>query len=153
MTRLAKMHKAMGQKDVIVCPRIQKKLDREKDKAYKCVVYLSSINVFQVKDLDDVCVDLVNKRCTCRKWDLTGIPCYHACAVAGFIRKNAEEFVNDYYTKKMYMKSYALAIPPLPSDRYWPPIDFPLNPPPIKISPGRTKKNRKKDPHEDPKRP
>ncbi|KAK1411785.1 hypothetical protein QVD17_32525 [Tagetes erecta] len=153
MTRLVHMHKQMNGKNVIVCPRIQLKLDREKDMAYKCDVLPSSYNVFQVKDIDDVTVDLVKRTCTCRKWDLTGIPCYHVCAVTGFLHKPVEDFVHFYYTKEMYMKSYEFSIPPLPSERYWPVVDYPLDPPPIKIGPGRPKKNRKKDPHEDPKRP
>ncbi|KAD4981818.1 hypothetical protein E3N88_18489 [Mikania micrantha] len=75
------------------------------------------------------------------------------CAVAGFLGKNAEEFVDECYHKETYMKSYEWTIPPLPSEKYWPVVNCPLNPPPIKVAPGRPKKNRKRDPHEDPKKP
>ncbi|KAJ8444870.1 hypothetical protein Cgig2_029801 [Carnegiea gigantea] len=37
-------------------------------------------------------------------------------------------------------------------ERHWPQHDFPLDPPPITIGPGRLKKNRRRDPHEDPKK-
>ncbi|KAK9072120.1 hypothetical protein SSX86_008552 [Deinandra increscens subsp. villosa] len=67
--------------------------------------------------------------------------------------RNAEEFVHEYYTKEMYMKAYEFTIPPLPSEKFWPRVDLPLDPPPIKVQLGRPKKNRKKDPHEDPKKP
>ncbi|XP_022033043.1 uncharacterized protein LOC110934163 [Helianthus annuus] len=149
MTRLVTKFNDMSSKNVVVCPRVQrKKLDKDKDKAYTCTVYPSSRTLFQVKSFDDVSVDISNKTCTCRKWDLTGIPCHHMCAVAAFLRRESEEFVNSYLTKEMYLKAYEYTIPPLPSEKYWPTVELPLDPPPVKIGPGRPKKNRKKDPHE-----
>ncbi|XP_076897044.1 uncharacterized protein LOC143550236 [Bidens hawaiensis] len=91
MTRIITKHSQMLAKDVVVCPRIQTKLDRGKKWAYKCTVFPSAYNVFQVKDFaDDLAVDLNNRTCSCRKWDL---------AVAGFLGINAEEFVHDCYLK------------------------------------------------------
>ncbi|XP_022007672.1 uncharacterized protein LOC110906924 [Helianthus annuus] len=121
--------------------------------AYRCEVYPSSYHVFQVRDFDDVSVDLDNRTYTCRKWDLRGYPCKHVCAVAGFLHKNAEEYVDVCYHKDTYMKDYEFSIPPIPSERYWPKIHHPMDPPPIRSQPGRPKKNRKRDPQEDPKRP
>ncbi|KAK9048569.1 hypothetical protein SSX86_032465 [Deinandra increscens subsp. villosa] len=153
MTRLVNKEREMVNKNFIVCPRVQKKLDKEKAKAYKCNISPSTKVLFQVKELDEVCVDIEKKTCTCRKWNLTGIPCFHACAVYGFLQLPVEEYVDHYYSKEMYLKAYENYIPPLPSEKYWPQVDLPLDPPPIKIGPGRPKKNRKKDPHEDPKKP
>ncbi|XP_076889362.1 uncharacterized protein LOC143540095 [Bidens hawaiensis] len=145
MTRIITKHSEMLAEDVVVCPRIQKKLDRAKKWAHKCAVFPSAYNVFQVKDFaDDLAVDLNNRICLCRKWDLT---------VAGFLRRNAEQFVSDCYLKDTYLRSNSYTIPPLPSERYWPKVDYPLDPPPIKSQPGRPKTKRKKDPHEDPKNP
>ncbi|XP_076919076.1 uncharacterized protein LOC143579744 [Bidens hawaiensis] len=120
-------------------------IDIGKKWAHKCTVFPSAYNVFQVKDFaDDLAVDLNNRTCSCRKWNL---------AVAGFLGRNAEEFVHDCYLKEAYLRSYSYTIPPLPSERYWPRVDYPLDPPPIKSQPGRPKTKRKKDPHEDPKKP
>ncbi|XP_022032591.1 uncharacterized protein LOC110933689 [Helianthus annuus] len=143
----------MEAKDVLICPNIQEKLDFSKDAAFRCEVYPSSYQVFQVKDVDDVKVDLENKTCTCRKWQLRGYPCKHVCAVAGFLHKNAEDYVDPCYHKETYMRTYEYSIPPLPSEKFWPKVDYPMDPPPIKKAPGRPKKNRKRDPHEDPKKP
>ncbi|XP_076924067.1 uncharacterized protein LOC143586392 [Bidens hawaiensis] len=75
MTRIITKHSEMLAEDVVVCPRIQKKLDRAKKWAHKCTVFPSAYNVFQVKDFaDDLAVDLNNRTCSCRKWDLTGLP-------------------------------------------------------------------------------
>lgn len=45
------------------------------------------------------------------------------------------------------------SIPPLEGERYWPRVVSHIEPPPIKIGPGRPRKNRRKDPFEDPKKP
>ena len=153
MSRLVTKRTEMSARDVVICPKIQEKLDFSKQAAYRCEVYPSSYHVFQVRDFDDVSVDLDNRTCTCRKWDLRGYPCKHVCAVAGFLHKNAEEYVDVCYHKDTYMKAYEFSIPPIPSERYWPKIHHPMDPPPIRSQPGRPKKNRKRDPHEDPKRP
>ncbi|XP_076957097.1 uncharacterized protein LOC143632464 [Bidens hawaiensis] len=153
MSRLTTRHTQMLNKDVVVCPRAQIKLDKQKTWAHKCRVYPSSPTVFQVSDYDDVSVDLGNKTCTCRIWELSGILCKHVCAVAGFIGNNSEQFVHDSYLKEQYLRSYEFTVPPLPSKKYWPFVDYPLDPPSVKAMPGRPKKNIKKDPHEDPKRP
>ncbi|XP_076883263.1 uncharacterized protein LOC143531979 [Bidens hawaiensis] len=153
MTRLTTRYTEMLQKDVFVCPRVQKKLDKEKSWAHKCKVYPSSPTVFQDSDWDDVSVDIGNKTCTCKMWELSGIPCKHVCALAGFMKRNSEEFAHESFLKEKYLKSYQFTIPPLPSEKYWPIVDYPIDPPPIKAMPGRPKNNRKRDPHEDPKRP
>ncbi|KAK1424070.1 hypothetical protein QVD17_19382 [Tagetes erecta] len=75
---------------------------------------------------------------------------YVVAHVAGFLNKNVE-YVNEYYHKEQYMKSYAFTIPLFPSEKYWPVVDYPLDPPPIKAQPSRPKKNMKRDPHENPK--
>ncbi|KAK9075525.1 hypothetical protein SSX86_003849 [Deinandra increscens subsp. villosa] len=152
MKRLARTHQEILVKDFIVYPRIQMKLEKEKSWAYKCEVFPSYVNVFQVWIFDDVTVDLVNRTCTCKQWDLTGIPCKHVCAAVSFKREQVEDYVAKCFTKDFYMKAYEYTIPPLPSQKFWPNIECPLDPPPIKVQPGRPKKNRRRDPHEDPKK-
>ncbi|XP_076898291.1 uncharacterized protein LOC143551832 [Bidens hawaiensis] len=112
---------------------------------------MQSKDVIVRDNYDDVSMDLSNRTCTCRKWDLIGILCGHVCVVAGFSHKNVEEFVDVSYLKETYMRCYEFSIPPFPSERYWTVVDYPLDPPPIKAASGQPKKNRKRDPHEDPK--
>ncbi|XP_076941190.1 uncharacterized protein LOC143610664 [Bidens hawaiensis] len=71
--------------------------------------------------------------------------------LAGFMKRNSEEFVHESFLKEKHLKSYQFTIPPLPSEKYWPIVDYPIDPPPVKAMPGRPKKNIKRDPHEDPK--
>ncbi|XP_076902623.1 uncharacterized protein LOC143557434 [Bidens hawaiensis] len=136
MTRLTTRYTEMLQKDVFVCPRVQTKLDKEKSWAHKCKVFPSYPTVFQVSDWDDVSVDIGNKTCTCKRWELSGIPCKHVRAVAGFMKRNSEEFVHESFLKEKYLKAYQFTIPPLPDEKYWPIVDYPLDPPPVKAMPG-----------------
>ncbi|KAL2930621.1 Antiviral helicase SKI2 [Bienertia sinuspersici] len=154
MQRLAVKKKEMQRSVSIICPRIEEKLEKAKKDAAECNVVPSSATVFQVSHkMDILSVDLEARSCTCRRWDLTGIPCCHAVSSIFFCHRNAEDYVAHWYTKDTYARSYTVSIPPCVGDRHWPKVDLPLNPPPIKIGPGRPRKNRIKDPFENPKKP
>ncbi|KAL2925707.1 AT-hook motif nuclear-localized protein 27 [Bienertia sinuspersici] len=154
MQRLVKKREEMDKHNSAICPRIHVKLEKEKEEASKCDVLPSTATLFQVNHyLDSMTVNLEEKTCTCRKWDLTGIPCCHAIAAIYFCHREAEEYVHDYYKKETYLKAYSGSIPPVEGERHWPKVGLQLDPPPIKIGPGRPRKNRRKDPFEDPKRP
>ncbi|XP_021743971.1 uncharacterized protein LOC110710015 [Chenopodium quinoa] len=135
-----------------ICPRVRIKLNKEKALAAECTIIPSTITLFQVSyKLDTVTVDLVNKSCTCGKWDLLGVPCCHACACIFFIHEEPEKYVDACYKTETYLKIYSASIPPCVGERYWPKVDLPIDPPPIKIGPGRPRRNRRKTPHEHPK--
>ncbi|KAL2928614.1 RAP domain-containing protein chloroplastic, partial [Bienertia sinuspersici] len=154
MQRLAMKNMEMEKTTTLICPRIQAKLEKAKKESAECNVVPSTRTIFQVSQkMDVVSVDLEARTCTCRVWDLTGIPCSHAISCIFFCHKNAENYVSHWYTKETYARSYAVSIPPCVGERHWPKVDLPLIPPPIKIGPGRPRKNRIKDPFEDPKKP
>ncbi|XP_057548298.1 uncharacterized protein LOC130826745 [Amaranthus tricolor] len=138
----------------LLCPKVQKTLDSEKQEAAKCNVIPSTSTRFLVAYCMDVLeVDIENRTCTCKKWDLRGIPCCHAVASIFYLYKEVESFVDQCYTREAYLRAYEGNINPCIGERHWPKIDKPIDPPPIKIGPGRPRKNRIKDPHEDLKKP
>ncbi|XP_021774243.1 uncharacterized protein LOC110738175 [Chenopodium quinoa] len=154
MQMLVKKRQEMTKCTTALCPRIQNKLNKEKDKAAYCNVYPSSETLFNVShNMDQLVVNLEDRRCSCRKWDMLGIPYCHACACIFFLNQEVEDFVDPCYTRENYLKAYAGSIPPIEGERYWPKVSCPLAPPPIKIGPGRSRKNRIKDPFENPKKP
>lgn len=137
-----------------ICPRVQARLDKEKSEASNCCVIPSTLTRFQVSYYyDNLEVDLDNKTCTCRKWDVSGIPCRHVIACLFYLHKEPEDYVDVCYTKEAYVRAYSGSINPCTGERHWPKVDLALDPPPIKIGPGRPRKNRFKSPFEDPKRP
>jgi hypothetical protein len=46
-------------------------------------------------------------------------PCVHACAAIRQSCKNAEDYVDEYYTLEMYKKVYDPVIYPMPNEEQW----------------------------------
>ena len=46
-------------------------------------------------------VDIMNRTCTCRGWEMLGIPCEHVVAVIVSIGQNVTDFVDDCYKYPM----------------------------------------------------
>ncbi|XP_021743215.1 uncharacterized protein LOC110709312 [Chenopodium quinoa] len=131
MQRVVKKRTEMEKSASILCPRIQSKLEKEKTKAAECDVMPSSQTKFNVRYiLDMLTVDLQAKSCTCKKWNMTGIPCCHAVACIFFKNQEAELYVDECFRKEVYLTAYAGAIPPLEGDRHWPRVKCNVDPPP-----------------------
>ncbi|XP_074283786.1 uncharacterized protein LOC141608324 [Silene latifolia] len=119
MERLAPRKPRWERKSLQRCPRVQDKLEEEKELAAAYKVLPSSTTLFQVKHgIDEVKVDLVKRTCTCKKWDLTGIPCSHAVAAIFDRHGQAEDYVYDMYKKEAYMNAYNGSIAPCPGQRH-----------------------------------
>ena len=107
-----------------LCPKVQAMLDKEKEEASNCIVLLSTTTIFQVAHHIDVLeVDIEKRTCTCRKWDLKGIPCCHAIASINYLHKDVESFVDECYTKAEYTRAYTGSIAPCIGERHWPKIE------------------------------
>nr|GMC86565.1 uncharacterized protein LOC109168401 [Ipomoea batatas] len=132
-----------------LCPKISKLLEEAKDRSARYSTYKSQDNLYQVDDHNFKAfkVDLALKQCSCRGWDLTGIPCSHAVAAIRKQRGSAEDYVHQCYTVDTYLKAYEPAILPIQSAYLWEKVDLPAPiPPKYKAQPGRPKKKRKIDP-------
>ncbi|KAL2523865.1 Uncharacterized protein Adt_08919 [Abeliophyllum distichum] len=64
-----------------LCPKIYVKLATNVDVAAGSIVDWSGGAQWYIQSRDgEYVVDLESRTCTCKKWDLTGIPCAHGCA-------------------------------------------------------------------------
>ena len=94
-------------------------------------------------------MDLEKRTCTCRKWEITGIPCCHAISCIFFNREAAEKYTNDCYKASTYKACYGPIIDPINDQNMWTPTGLPLMQPLIKRRPtGRPKKKRAREPNE-----
>ena len=50
-------------------------------------------------------VDIINRTCTYRGWQMLGIPCEHVAAAIIFIGQNITNFINDYYNDDGLVRS------------------------------------------------
>ncbi|XP_062080910.1 uncharacterized protein LOC133785708 [Humulus lupulus] len=96
-------------------------------------------------------VDLEFRTCTCRRFQLSGLPCGHARATIWFMGGNVFDYVHGFYKKESLQKAYEQSVHPMPSPDMWPQTGLnPIDPPPETKLPGRPKKARRRETDEPP---
>lgn len=141
-----------------ICPNIRKKLEKLKHESRFCQASLGIDGSFEVKNLisrDRFIVSLESKKCTCRLWDITGIPCTHGLSAIYFMRHDPADYVHPCFTTEVYKKAYSFGMQAVHGERMWPKgVGYPVQPPLIRKMPGRPKKKRRRDADEiDPQNP
>ena len=85
-------------------------------------------------------VNLENKTCSCREFELDHYPCVHAAAACRFRNISFYLFCSEYYTVSAWRDCYAPTIYPLDDRRLWqaPPeiTDRVVLPPNVRRAPG-----------------
>ncbi|KAL5797313.1 hypothetical protein ACOSQ2_002133 [Xanthoceras sorbifolium] len=77
--------------------------------------YHETIDTFNKKML----VNLKEKTCNCRLWEISGIPCEHALAAFSFNRQFTHESVHWYYSNEALKLTYGGNINPVPEEALW----------------------------------
>ncbi|KAK1293187.1 hypothetical protein QJS10_CPB17g02626 [Acorus calamus] len=57
--------------------------------------------------------------CSCRDWQLHGIPCSHAIAAVLSCRKDVYEFTDEWFTVAKYRETYSKVLHPIPDKGDW----------------------------------
>lgn len=69
---------------------------------------------------DQYVVDLDRHTCSCKKWDLSGIPCPHGIATVHYkCGKPVEEYVISRYRATTYLRTYDNLIQPINGPNLW----------------------------------
>ncbi|PPD92806.1 hypothetical protein GOBAR_DD10238 [Gossypium barbadense] len=149
MTRLVSMREAAEKYPGPLCPRIQKKLSK---------IVSQSNNIWPIYAGNEKygvdcglgnkhVVDLFNSSCSCRKWDLSGIPCKHVVSCMQLLAVSPETYVNTCYTVTTQLNIYSHLINPVKGPMQWEHVrDMePIIPPIIRMPPGRPKQTRRKE--------
>ena len=84
----------------IICPQILLKPEKNKDKAVECIAIKSDEFHYLIEDihLRLFSVDLKERTCPCKRWDLTGIPCNNSITTICVKKDEPKKYVHDYYT-------------------------------------------------------
>ena len=96
-------------------------------------------------------VDMQKKSCTCRRWDLTGLPCPHALVSIHENSDKVEDYVNVYYKVETFKNVYSYFINPTNLEDHWPDVmngGEVLPPNIVKKKRGRKPKLRRKEAEE-----
>ncbi|KAL4304221.1 hypothetical protein GQ457_10G018050 [Hibiscus cannabinus] len=128
----------------LFCPKICAKLEQNKEMSAYCHVRWNGAQGFEVVCSGDVLVvNLEHWSCSCRTWDLTGIPCAHAIAAILWKKDDVNDYVYRGYKKEMYQMLYSHVLPAVPSEKFWVKTKMgPIDPPLPRKMPGRPKRNR-----------
>ena len=103
-----------------ITPHYAEKLELMKKYSRDCVPKRSDDGLWQVKSGDNThAVNLDMYTCSCRKWDLTGLPCNHAVAAIYAARMHPEDFVSEFFKKPMYSTSYRPIFYPVEGEHGW----------------------------------
>lgn len=154
MKRIVNVLGVIDKSDGPLTPGATKLLESVKKDASKYTVIWNGGDKYQVSGPwgDQTVVDLKAKDCSCRRWELTGIPCKHAVASIWNATLNGqnvgipEDWVNPVYRLDTWKSVYSFKVNPVNGMGMWVKTDVPtrLLPPKHHNQVGRPKKKRRK---------
>lgn len=81
-----------------ITPTYAEKLEEAKKWSREVTAKQSDKGLWQVSSVTRNCaVNLDARTCTCRKWDVTGIPCHHAVSAMMKVRQHPEDYVDHFF--------------------------------------------------------
>jgi hypothetical protein len=94
-----------------ICPNIKKKVEKNMELASNIFASGAGEGIFSTEDGGTyIIIELVGKSCTCNRWDLSGIPCPHACAICRGEEIDPLTLVDKCYSLEMFKKVYGRTI-------------------------------------------
>lgn len=150
MQRLVVMSDKARELGDAITPSVRKEIEHKKKFLTYWEVYVSGYKEFEVRKLNEgYGVNLETHKCTCRLWDLTGIPCIHAIATYGYLKQDPADGVSKWLTKEAWQNTYAFFIKPVGGQSMWAKSTLPPPMPPKKRKmPCRPKLKRIRHPSE-----
>jgi hypothetical protein len=136
--------------DGLILPHIMKKLNamtRELNlEVVECSEEVAEVTALGGSGFRFV-VNLQERTCSCRQWQVSGLPCKHALAfITSLSDAHIKNYVDSYYSIEKFRAAYAELIPAMPDKSQWPESDhgFFMHPPLLKATAGRPKTERYK---------
>lgn len=153
MKRIQKKRSMMLRSEEQYCPKIRKKLEKAKQLSWYYRADWAGGDKYQVIGEDgQYVVDKREQSCTCRRWQLTGIPCHHAISSMNANNEDPEMFMHSCYKVETFLKIYSHFLEPTNGKQMWPQSDMPpiLPPPAVNLKRGKRCLLRRREAHEAP---
>ncbi|XBI93094.1 hypothetical protein VPH35_030022 [Triticum aestivum] len=135
---------------LLILPHIMKKLNA-KSRELNLEVVESSEEVAEVTQLGGsgfrFVVNLHDNTCSCRQWQVSGLPCKHALAfITSPVNAHIQNYVDSYYSIDKFRAAYGQLIPAMCDKTQWPESNhgFFMHPPLLKAVAGRPQTERHK---------
>ncbi|GJS78118.1 pentatricopeptide repeat-containing protein [Tanacetum coccineum] len=151
LERMNTMRKLLESWSEDICPNIQKRLEVTKDQHRFWDVIPIGGNLFEVRNgFQAFRFDEEHRTCTCRLWQLLGLPCAHAIAVIFKLNRRVEDYVPGCFRKQSFYFAYHQYLTPVGGMDFWPDSNemSRVLPPKPKKMPGRPRKKRIRAAHE-----
>ncbi|XVF64368.1 hypothetical protein PTKIN_Ptkin09bG0164000 [Pterospermum kingtungense] len=124
-------------------PLIKDKFDKIKSEAVKWRVTWNGEKGYEVsRGRFKYTINLRQKLCSCRLWQISRIPCVHATCVIWHDGGDPDKYLHKWYNTNTYMKAYENALQPINGANEWKKCGLDTILPPLvpKKSTGRPKK-------------
>ncbi|KAI3727481.1 hypothetical protein L6452_16097 [Arctium lappa] len=154
MKKIVTVQRVISKCDGPLTPAATKLLSIIKTEAVQYTVLWNGRNKYEVNGpwQDQCVVDVEERSCSCRRWELIGMPCKHAVATIWFMALNGvdvglpENWVHKCYWLDTWMNVYSFKMAPINGPTLWPKSNCPttLTPPTHHVQVGRPKKKRKR---------
>ncbi|KAJ0623608.1 putative Zinc finger, SWIM-type [Helianthus annuus] len=132
MTRIANVKKVQEKLNGPLTPDVEGVFSDIKEAASQMNVLMVDSLKYQVSGSKSQCVVNVDlKTCSCRKWDLTAMPCKHAVAAIWDMSRNGigvgipENWVSKVYWLDTWKEAYKHVIEPITRPDMWTPSECP----------------------------
>ncbi|XP_078430587.1 uncharacterized protein LOC144702426 isoform X2 [Wolffia australiana] len=120
MQRIVKKREVASDTIDQLCPRIRKLVEGNKLKFRTCSLRHAGEFQFEVTDFGNrFVVDIRSRSCSCRYWNIRGIPCSHAITCIHWMKQDPVSFVTDWLKKDVYKRAYRNGIRPLNGRSLW----------------------------------
>ncbi|KAL8549815.1 hypothetical protein ACS0TY_008594 [Phlomoides rotata] len=102
-------------------PKIREILYKNMEHIGDCMPIKSSNRYYQIECFDgsQFAIDLEGRKCSCRSWGLSGIPCKHAISAIVDMGLDPEDFVHTCYSLDTYKRVYEHPILPISGQLEW----------------------------------
>ncbi|XP_010424109.1 PREDICTED: uncharacterized protein LOC104709150 [Camelina sativa] len=121
--------------------KARKELEKSCEEAQYCALISSTGGEYEIVEFGiGYTLNLNNRECACRKWDLTGIPCRHAVCAIRELNLEVEDYISNYYLSEKWKGTYRRGLRPVNGVKFWEDSGKPrIVAPPYKRPAGRPK--------------
>lgn len=103
------------------CPRIMKKLEKNKETSYMYTTTRNGESKYQIYGPNgQFVVDKVQSTCSCRVWQLSGIPCSHVVSAINYNMERSENYLYEWHSVSIYLDTYGHTLNPTHGKEDWP---------------------------------
>ncbi|CAI9270933.1 unnamed protein product [Lactuca saligna] len=107
--------------ELVVCPAAIKKMNKFGEDLRNWNVNPSGPSIFEARNgLEGYVVNLQSRVCSCRLWDISGIPCVHAQCAILFIGQDLVHFISEWFNVDRFKAIYVNNILPVNGRNLWP---------------------------------